>query len=250
MKYRTVIVDNEQPHINHLKSLLTNHFQDYELIAECMSVPEGIDVIKELSPDLVFLDVEMPPHTGFDLLQAFYHHNFEVIFATSYNEYALQAIKFSALDYLLKPFGLEDLREALSKFEAKQQKEATHRQYENLLLNLQQQSHQQKKISLSSAMGMEFYRIDEIIRCESDNSYTTFFLTNNRHVVVSKPIKDWEELLDMYGFCRVHHQHLINLQHVKKYVKGEGGIAHMTDNKEVDVSRRKKEDFLKKLSSL
>ncbi|MEO8148123.1 MAG: LytTR family DNA-binding domain-containing protein [Bacteroidia bacterium] len=250
MNYNAIVVDNELPHIRHLKNLLTEYFPHYNLIAECKSVPEGVSAITQLKPDLVFLDIEMHPHTGFDLLKELKEQSFEVIFTTSHNEYAIQAIKFSALDYLLKPFDEEDLREALIKFESKKHKDDSRRQYENLLTNLQQQHHQQQRITLASSNGMEFYKIEEIIRCESDNVYTTFYLTNNRKVLVSKPIRDWEELLEPFYFCRVHNQHLINLAHIKKYIKGEGGIAIMSDNKEVDISRRKKEAFINKLGSL
>ncbi|MEO8150826.1 MAG: LytTR family DNA-binding domain-containing protein [Bacteroidia bacterium] len=249
MNFTAIVVDNEPPHIIRLKQMLEKDFQDYKIIAECESVDEGVAAIKNLNPDLVFLDIEMPPKTGFDLLREFDEHNFEVIFTTSYNEYAIQAIKFSALDYLLKPFSKDDLTSSLKRFESKKQKEDTKKQFENLLANLQPQPNQQKRITLATSNGMEFYKTEEIIRCESDNSYTTFFLTEKRKVVVSKPIKDWEELLDPFNFCRVHHQHLINLLHVKKYIKGEGGIAIMSDLKEVDVSRRKKDDFLKKLAN-
>lgn len=250
MNYNAIIVDNEMPHIRHLKNLLAESFPNYNLLAECESVPDGVKAIKQLHPDLVFLDIEMPPLTGFDLLKEFREQNFEVIFTTSHNEYAIQAIKFSALDYLLKPFEEADLREALQKFESKKHKDDTRKQYENLLNNLQQQPNQNKRITLASINGMEFYKMEEIIRCESDNAYTTFYLTDNRKVLVSKPLKDWEELLEPFHFCRVHNQHLINLMHVKKYVKGEGGIAIMSDGKEVDVSRRKKEDFMSKLGMI
>ncbi len=250
MNYNTIIIDNEIPHLRHLRNLLEEHFKSYHIMAECKSVPEGVEAIRKCKPDLIFLDIEMHPHTGFDLLKELSDMNFEVIFTTSHNEYAIQAIKFSALDYLLKPFDEEDLRQALIKFEAKKHKEDSRRQYENLLSNLQQQHHQQQRITLASVNGMEFFKVEEIIRCESENVYTTFFLTNNRKVVVSKPIGDWEELLEPFNFCRVHNQHLINLAHLRKYIKGEGGIAIMTDGKEVDISRRKKEVFISKLGSI
>lgn len=250
MNYTAIIVDNELPHIRHLKSLLAEFFKHYNLIAECKSVPEGVSAIEQLQPDLVFLDIEMHPHTGFDLLREIKNPHFEVIFTTSHNEYAIEAIKFSALDYLLKPFDEGDLRIALIKFEARKHKEESRMQYENLLANLQQQHLQQQRITLASVNGLEFYKIEEIIRCESENVYTTFFLTENRKVVVSKPLRDWEALLDRFYFCRVHNQHLINLAHLKKYIKGEGGTAIMSDGKEVDISRRKKETFMQKLGNI
>jgi two-component system LytT family response regulator len=180
------------------------------------------------------------------------NRNFDVIFTTAYDSYALKAIKFSAIDYLLKPIDPEELKLAITKTieKRKQIQHQSNLQMNNLLDNLRTINKQNFKLSLPNASGSIFIPINEIIRCESDANYTRFFLENEAKIImVSKTLKEYDELLTDFGFCRVHHSHLINLKFIKKYIRGEGGTVVMLDGTEVEVSRRKKEIFQKALEN-
>ena len=176
--------------------------------------------------------------------------DFEVVFTTAYEKYAIQAIKFSALDYLLKPFSMGDLSEAIHHYRQKQYKEQSARQLSALFYNLKDIQKDTKKIVLPTLNGLDVISLKQIIRCEANINYTTFFLTDGSKIIVSKTLKEFDALLDDYNFIRVHNSHLINLNHVKKYTRGEGGTVTMSDHAEVDVSRRKKDEFLKRLAEL
>jgi len=246
---KTIIVEDESRGRNALKAMLSQ-MKSVQLVAEAANVDEAIEQIKKLSPDLVLLDIEMPFKNGFDLLAALPNRTFDVIFTTAYDSYAIKAIKFSAIDYLLKPIDPEELSNAIEKT-AEKREIALHQpqlQINNLLENLRTINKQNFKLSLPTSEGAIFIPIDEIVRCESDTNYTRFFiLSETRPILVSKTLKDYDDLLTDYGFCRVHHSHLINLKFIKKYIKGEGGVVVMIDGAEVEVSRRKKEVFQKSL---
>lgn len=246
---KTIIVEDETRGRNALKALL-EPIQEAELIGEAGNVEDAIELIKETNPDLVLLDIEMPRQNGFDLLALLPERKFDVIFTTAYDSYAIRAIKFSAIDYLLKPIDPEELKIAIEKT-AEKRKQDLHQpqlQINNLLENLKAINKQNFKLTLPTFEGSLFVPIDDIIRCESDANYTRFYIRAEQKVVmVSKTLKEYEELLTEYGFCRVHHSHLINLKFIKKYIKGEGGVVVMIDGAEVEVSRRKKEVFQKSL---
>ncbi|MEO5572332.1 MAG: LytTR family DNA-binding domain-containing protein [Bacteroidia bacterium] len=248
--YTTLIVDDEKPQQDLLSGMIKEHFPELKLGAICSSVDEGVEKIKTLKPELVFLDVVMPPYTGFDLLNKIKPIDFDVIFTTSYEQYALNAFKVSAVDYLLKPFSVEQLAEGIAKFEKKIQLKQSLQHIENLLQNINSNSYDEVKIALPSMNGFSFVRLGTIIRCEADNNYTTFFLTDKTKIMVSKTLKDCEDILTDYNFFRVHTSHLINLRYVKDYIKGDGGQVVMTDNSVVDVSRKNKQDFLNKFKKL
>ena len=250
MAYSCIIVDDEKPQQEILTAMLDKGFQDYRLDAICNSVDEGIKKIKTLKPELVFLDVQMPPKTGFDLLNAMGQINFEVIFTTSFEHFAIKAFKFSAIDYLLKPFSEEDLAIALKKFEAKNAVQNSLKNVQNLLMNINMNTSDKARIALPTMSGFVFAQVHDIIRCESDNNYTTFYFEDKTHLMVSKTLKDCEELLSEYNFFRVHASHLINLRFIKEYIKGDGGQVKMIDGSYVDVSRRKKDEFLQQLNKL
>ncbi len=246
---KTIIVEDEARGRNALKAML-NHISDVKLIGEASNVDEGIALIENGDPDLVLLDIEMPFKNGFDLLAAIPNRKFDVIFTTAYDSYAIRAFKFSAIDYLLKPIDPEELKCAIEKTATKRQNDIHQPQLQinNLLENLKSMNKQNFKLSLPTFEGSLFIPIDDIIRCESDANYTRFHIRNEtKPIMVSKTLKDYDELLTDYGFCRVHHSHLINLKFIKKYIKGEGGIVVMLDGSEVEVSRRKKEVFQKSL---
>ncbi|MFN4812669.1 MAG: LytR/AlgR family response regulator transcription factor [Bacteroidota bacterium] len=250
MEYSCLIVDDEKPQQEILSGMLTSKFPSYRLEAICSSVDEGIKKIKQIKPALVFLDVQMPPKTGFDLLSSFDQINFDVIFTTSFEHFAIKAFRFSAIDYLLKPFSEEDLAIALKKFETKHAMQNSIKHVQNLLMNINQNTSDKARIALPTMSGFVFAQVNDIIRCESDNNYTTFYFADRTHLMVSKTLKDCEELLEEYHFFRVHASHLINLRYIKEYIKGDGGQVKMTDGSVVDVSRRKKDEFLLQLNKL
>jgi len=247
---RTILVDDEQHCRDSLSSTVKNYFPEIDLVAICSSVAEGRKAIEQLKPELIFLDVEIPPSTGFDLLQNLDAISFEIIFTTAFDKYAVRAIKASALDFILKPVGKEELGLAIQRFKEKKSKNDSQRQLETLFENIKQLKDPLKKIMLPSQMGFEFVNVKDIIRLQADSNYTTFYFTDKKKIVVSKTIKEYEELLAGHDFFRVHQSHIINLQYIKNYVKGEGGIVVMQDGSEIDVSRRRKEDFLKALENL
>jgi two-component system LytT family response regulator len=245
MRREIVIVDDEKHQRDRLAGLLESHFSEYQIMAICTSVPDGVKQINSLKPSLVFLDVVMPPETGFDLLNQVSYRSFEVVFTTSYEEYAVKAFKFSAVDYLLKPFGKEELKIALQRFESKKSLPVTFNHLELLIQNINQNSLEQAAIALPTSKGFIKVQVQDIIRCEADNMYTTFFFRDKSQHVISKNLKECEEILTEYKFIRTHLSHLINLRYVKEYLRGDGGSVIMTDGSSVDVSRNRKEDFLK-----
>jgi two-component system LytT family response regulator len=248
---KTLIVEDEVRGRSALKAMLSE-INEVVLIGESPGVEDAIIKIKIHNPDLILLDIEMPFKNGFELLAALPDRSFDVIFTTAYDSYALKAIKFSAIDYLLKPIDSEELKIAINKTieKRKQIQHQSNLQMNNLLENLKTINKQNFKLSLPNASGSIFVPINEIIRCESDANYTRFFLENEAKVIlVSKTLKEYDELLTDFGFCRVHHSHLINLKFIKKYIRGEGGTVVMLDGTEVEVSRRKKEIFQKALEN-
>ena len=249
MKIKTLIIDDEVRGSQALAKLL-ERYPEIELLGAAHSADEGIVTIQRLKPDLVFLDIQMPGKTGFDMLNAMPEVKFEVIFVTGYDQYAIQAFKFGAIDYLLKPVDIDDLDYSVEKVIDRIKKKDTNHSIELLLQNIRTPKNENMQLALPTQEGVFYIPIAEIIRCESDGSYTVFHLADKKKIIVSKNVKEYEELLTPYNFCRVHNQHLINLRHVKKYVKGEGGFAIMSDNYEVEVARRRKEDFLAELGKI
>lgn len=249
---KAIIVDDDAHCRESLGGLILSSFPHIRVIAACKSVDEGRSAILELKPDLVFLDVEMPPKTGFDLVRELEDAAFDldIIFTTAHEKYALQAIKASATDFLLKPIGENDLREALTRLEKKRSKEQVAKQVEVLLQHSRKDKDPNKNIALPTLTGFVFEKINNIIRCQSDDNYSTFFFSGNRKIVSSQSLKHWEEVLAGYGFLRVHNSHLINMNHLKEYIKGEGGIVKMNDGSEIPVSRRKKDEFLLMLGQM
>jgi len=240
-----IIVDDEYKSRETLKELITNFCLDVKVVGTAESVSEGLHLIKTLTPDVLFLDIEMNVETGFDLLEKIEVLNFEVIFVTAYEQYALKAIKMAAIDYLLKPVVIEELKSALKKVKEKRLLNSHNQNFKVFLSNIRTNAFNQQKISLPTSSGYIFVDIAEIMCCEADGSYTHIFLSNGSKITVSQPIKEYEELLSESGFLRIHHSSLINLSKVKSYVKGEGGYVIMQDKREVRVSRSKKAELLK-----
>jgi two-component system LytT family response regulator len=246
---KILIVEDEARGRNALKVMLSR-IENINIIGEAENVDKAISLIDDKNPDLVLLDIEMPFKNGFELLAALPDRTFDVIFTTAYDSYAIKAIKFSAIDYLLKPIDPEELEEAINRVNEKRKKNKSkpQLQFSNLLENLKNKNNQNFKLSLPTSEGSLYIPIENIIRCTSDANYTWFYLTSEtKPILVSKTLKDYEELLTDFGFCRIHHSHLINLKFIAKYIKGEGGTVVMLDGTEVEVSRRKREIFLKSL---
>jgi two-component system LytT family response regulator len=248
---KSVIIDDEQHCIDRLKRLLiANHSATVEIIGCSQTVEEGIKQVATLRPDLILLDVQLNEKTGFDLLRALPRLNFEVIFTTAYEKFAIHAIKFSAIDYLLKPVDKDDLDLALTRLSYEISKKMTGVKLDHLLQTIERKNGSPRKILVPTVSGFEFLDVADIIRCQSDINYTTIFLKEKKKLLVAKTLKEFEEMLTVYDFFRVHNSHLINLACIKSYNKGKGGSLLLTDGSEIEVSTRRKDDFLKKMSQL
>lgn len=246
---KCIIVDDEQHCSNRLQALLQELAADnITVLGIADSVEEARLLIENTRPDLIFLDVELHDKTGFELLQQLPHHSFDVIFTTAYDKYAVQAIKCSALDYLLKPIDTEDLQQALSKVIDKKAATDTNDRLNTLLYNLQCLQGLQKRICVPVMNGYTFIHAHEIIQCQSDINYTYILFTDKPKLLVAKTLKEFEDLLKEYNFYRVHNSHLVNMAYVKEYKKS--GFITMTDDSIIPVSTRRKEEFLKKLTNL
>ncbi len=246
---KAIIVDDDARHLESLVALLNEDFKHVEILATSTSVPDAAMKIDTLKPQLVFLDIEMSPYTGFDLLEMVNERDFEVIFTTSYNHYAVQAIKESALDFIEKPIDRQALSDALQRYREKEGK----LKMQNLLSNFKRDNEAQI-IVLTDTDGLHFYELRNIVRCKSDNSYTTFYIRDKDSkasaaikMLVSKPISYFEDFLVGKGiFFRVHNQHLVNINHIVKYVRYDGGYLVMADHsgESIPVARSRKDDFM------
>lgn len=237
-------MDDEPYCCESLLTLLEDN--EVEIVAVCHNGVDALDAIKKHSPDLVFLDVEMPKMNGFEMLEQLPSINFHLIFTTSYDRYALKAIRFSAIDYLLKPIDSDELQNAVKKVIHHSQKPIA-QQLEILMQKIHSPSTPINRIAMPTMEGLQMIQVDSIISCESDSNYTILRLKGNKKLVASSTLKEIEELLEDYSFVRVHRCYLVNLNEIDRYLKGEGGYLVMTDGSTIDVSRAKKETLLKKL---
>lgn len=245
---RSIIVDDEQKSRESLRILLEDFCENVEILALCQNVAEGINAIREHQPDVVFLDIQMQRETGFDLLSRIDPVDFEVIFTTAHAEYAIKAFKFSAIDYLLKPIDIDDLQKALEKVEQKQHQNISGR-LEHLIQNLKSSTPENYKLALPTTDGLVFIRLNDILYCEASSNYTVVYSSNKNKYVVSRTLKQYEDLLTEHNFFRIHNSYLINLNAVKKYVRGEGGYVVLENDISLDVSKRKKDAFLTKIGA-
>jgi two-component system LytT family response regulator len=245
---KTIIIDDEQNSREVLSKLLIDYCPEIKVEASIGSMEEGLEAIVQIKPDLVFLDVEFPNQTGFDLIEKLGEVKFDIIFISGHEEYAIKAFKTIASDYLLKPFNLEELEAAVEKVSLKRKKEAQFKHAEILIQNWK--GSQDNQIALSSSDGYVFVRIRDIIYCKGDGAYTYFFVKGLERITVSKNLKEFEDLLCESGFFRVHKSYLINLNEMKKYIRGEGGYVVMSNGDNVDVSKRRKEAFMSNLSRI
>jgi two-component system, LytTR family, response regulator len=241
------IVDDEPDCCESLVMLLERYCPEIKVLDICYSAETAIQSIKEHKPQILFLDIEMPFMNGFELLQKLEEINFELIFTTSYDQYAIKAIKFSALDYLLKPIDREELQKAIQKA-AQRSYHPLPQQLDMLLQKLKNPTIPVNKIAIPTMEGFQLLAAESIISCESQSNYTHLFLKDKRKIIASRNLKEMEEILEDYPFIRVHNSHVININEVEKYIKGEGGYLIMSDGTSINVSRSRKELLLKKLS--
>ncbi len=247
-----IIVDDEKKSRELLEILLRNNCPNVTVIGQANSVEQALTLINKTPPDVIFLDIEMPGGSGFDLLEKIKHQKFSVIFTTAYHQYAIKAFKFSAIDYLLKPFDEDELIQAVKRAELQLSKhhkiptvelESAKNNYTNLLSG-------NSKLALTTQSGLVFVEIKQIVRCEADGKYTMCYLSNNTRICVTKNLKGFELILNDYDFVRLHNSHLVNIHFIKEYHQGRGGYISMHDGSTIAVSQRKKEEFLKRINKI
>jgi len=246
MKHKliTVVIDDESDAVDFITSIIEEYCHGLEVKGRAYNANDGIQLIKEIKPELVFLDVEMPQGTGFDLLAHFPDKDFDVIFITAFNHYAIKAIKFSAVDYILKPININEFIESVNRLIEKRSNNSLrgNENIEALLENIR--SAHPTRLVIPTSDGREYLNPNDIIRIEADRSYSWFFIKDKRKILVSRHLKEFQDLLNDRNFFRPHNSHLINLDYVKKYVRHDGGYIEMTDSSQVPISRNRKDLFL------
>lgn len=240
-----VLVDDDKNLRDGMKGLLVRFAPNIKIIGEADSVETGIETISKLKPQVVFLDIQLNDGTGFDILEQLALKNgtikSNIVFITAHEQYAIKAFRFSALDFLLKPVDPDDLQKVILKIEAVLEKNNNYDHIDLLLENIRRKVDNFKRIALSTSDGIHLFEINDIIRCESEDNYTRFHIKNTKSVLISKTLKEYEELLAEHGFERIHQSHLINLAYLKSYIKKDGGYVVMADNSNLPISQRKKE---------
>lgn len=242
---KAILIDDEQSSLNSLKQKILQHCPEIKIISVCDNPQEGISTIETLKPDLVFLDIEMPLINGFTLLQQLTYKKFELIFVTAYDHYAVKAIRYSALDYLVKPVEIDDLKIAVSRAVGKRNSAEPNNQLELLLENMIIEKFKFKRIAIPTTQGLQFLKIEEIIYLEASVNYTKFYIINNVKYTVSKTLKEFEDMLPDDVFLRIHNSYLVNKNYVEKYIRGDGGQVVLSNGTILDVAKRKKAEFLK-----
>lgn len=241
---KTIIIEDEQQSREVLELMLKKHKEVIEIVDSCSTPAKGIESIQQHSPDLVFLDIEMPRMNGFEMLKKLGTINFEIIFTTAYNKYAINAIKISAVDYLLKPIDAEELANAIIKCRRNLEQKNSNEKIEVLLKNLSQHNALDKTLTLASVDGIRFIKMKDIIRLEANGRYTKFYLVNKEVIMASRTLGDFDEALSSNEFFRIHEAHIINLLYIDRFHKGNSYVL-LTDKTELPLARRRKEDFLK-----
>lgn len=242
---KAIIIDDESHCIQTLQEKIKIYCPSIEVQASFTKPQKAIEYLEENSPDLVFLDIEMPIINGFSLLEKIKEINFKIVFTTAYDQFGIKAIKFSAFDYLLKPIDKDELIAMADKLNSQHKNYSNDEQLKVLLQQLQNTNTDQIKISVPTFDGIFFPFVKDIVRVESSNNYSTLYFTNGKKLIVSKTLKDFEDLLVSYNFFRVHNSHLINIKMIKKYNKADGGSIELENGDVIEISRRRKDDFLK-----
>jgi two-component system LytT family response regulator len=248
MIYRTVIVDDDKLARRLLSQILIRHFPEIELIGDADSVVAGVELIRSTHPDLVFLDIEMPDGTGFDLIDHLEEVNFRLIFTTSYSEYAIKAFKYFAFDYMVKPVLLENVKSAVQRISDIPLRSSKSR-IEMLKDRMEVKEDKDPTIALPEMDGFTIIKVKNIIRCEGERNYTRVFYKDGTSVLISRTLLEFDQLLVPHGFFRIHRSHLINLDCVSRNLKAEGGMVEMTDQSKLKISPKYKEEFLDMLLS-
>lgn len=247
---RTILVDDEPRGLNTLKKLLQEYCPELKIIAECGDADTAKEKIELLEPQLVFLDISLPEKSSFEMLTEMERTDFEIIFVTAHNEYTLQAFRYSAIDYLVKPIDEDLLISAVKRAVKRISAASVNNNISALLHNIQKPHYsQESKLCIPSLKGFQVVDLKQILYCEASGSYTNFYFTNHNSICSAKPIYEYEELLSDAGFVRIHKSYLVNLLHIKEYIRGEGGSVILSNSTEVEVSRRKKELFLSRMKS-
>ena len=243
---RSIIVDDEINNSDALKKMLDLYLPSVELAGVASNIKDAKELIEEQKPDLIFLDVEMPGGNGFELLESLDTVNFKVVFTTAHAAYAIKAIKYAAMDYLLKPINLNELKIAVEKCTNNSlENSIINQQIDVLRNNRQTDGFKFKKIALTSSEGLEFFETKNIIRCEADRAYCNFYLVGGRKILVSKSMSEYEDMLTQSNFIKVHKSSIVSLDHIKKYMKGNNAYLIMSDDSIVNVALRRKEALLK-----
>ncbi len=245
---RTLLIEDEKANLQNLIFLLEQHCPEVEIVGTAADVTSGVDTILKHRPELIFLDIQLKTGTAFDILNHFDHPDFEVIFVTAYDHYAIRAIRISALDYLLKPVDPEELITAVHKMKEKKKGQIAS-QLENMFQILKS-TQEEPKIALSSFDRIELIPLRKIIRCEGDNNYTHFILNNGKKITITKTLKEYEQILEPLGFIRTHQSHLVNLHHITSYVKKEGGYLLLSNQDQIPISKVRKPGVLPKIMEL
>jgi two-component system LytT family response regulator len=248
MKFKALIVEDEVLSRDFLSNLVKEFCPQLELAGVASNVEQAVKCINTQSPQLIFLDIEMQTGTGFDVLQKCDHHNFHVIFTTAFDHYAIQAIKFSAVDYLLKPINVNELALAVNKAVKQMETRKEDQRLDLLLKNFHKSAGDDFCISLSTSEGVDFIPLSDIIRLEAKGPYTIFYLKDGRQIMVSRHLKEYELSLQEHGFFRIHNSYMINLKDVKRWIKADGGYAVMSDDAMVAISPKKKDDFIAQMT--
>jgi two-component system, LytTR family, response regulator len=244
---RTVIVDDEIDSIRVTQKLLDAFCPQVQVVGTAGGVETALELIRDTKPDLLLLDIEMSQGNAFDLLNQLLPEVFQVIFVTAFDNYAVRAFKYSAVDYLLKPVDIDDLRDAISRVLERPRQQDLTEQMKALLSNLGVMPMPQQKMAIPTITGLQFVALQDIIRFEAKGNYTTIFLSNADPVLATKTIKDYEETLPESIFYRIHNSHIINLSKIREYQKGRGGTVVMEDGSIIEVATRRREDFLGRL---
>lgn len=247
---RCIIVEDEPKSRDTLRGLLSRFCTDVMICAEAPGVVSGVEAIRQHKPDLVFLDIEMPDGSGFKLLERLHPVDFDVVFTTAFEQFAIKAIRFAALDYLLKPISPDELVAAVEKVKQSKEKRTNQKNIEVLINNLKPSLTEPKKIVLSTLEKIHVVEVDDIVRCESDNYYTHFYFSNGGHLLISKTLKEVEGLLEGHNFIRPHKSHLVNVRMIRNFSRDDGGFITLKDNTKVPVSRRKREKIIEIINNI
>lgn len=239
--FKAIIIDDELNARESISNLCKLTQSEIEIVGEAAGVKSGIQEINQMKPDLVFLDIQLEDGSGFDILEQLDRINFHIIFITAFNEYAIKAFKFAAIDYLLKPINPKEFKSAVDQFINLQEKEDIESKLTAYLSHIKESAAEHKKIILKTAESIHLVKVQDIIRCEADKGYTEFFLRDAKKILVSKGLKEYDELLGDFGFIRTHQSHLINLDYISSFEKADGGYILMSDKSTVPVSSRKRE---------